>query len=425
MHKTYHGTVKSFAKLSVAALLKDNLRQAGFVTPTLIQSKALLPALDGRDILGTAQTGTGKTLAFILPILERLMHSRGRRIEALVLVPTRELAMQVLDTLNLVGKGSGISSVLVVGGLSEANQLNAIRRGAHVVIATPGRLEDYVRRRLVNLQSVKILVLDEADRMVDMGFLPQMRSIMRDVTKERQTMCFAATLSNKVTHLVHDYLRHPLRVEVGSTIRAVDSVTLRIYEVGREQKLALLVHLLEIEKGTFLVFTRTKHGADIIFRHLSRLGFEAAALHGNKSQNQRTSALKGFQAGRYRVLVATDVAARGLHVDGIAHVINYDLPKGAEVFIHRVGRTGRLKATGTATTFVIPEQIREIREIERILKAKLHRLPLPAHLPAARKTKLHRPAARKTKLHRPAARKAQRRRPAAPPPSRRSGGKVP
>jgi ATP-dependent RNA helicase RhlE len=415
MHKTYHGTVKSFAKLSVAALLKDNLRQAGFVTPTLIQSKALLPALDGRDILGTAQTGTGKTLAFILPILERLMHSRGRRIEALVLVPTRELAMQVLDTLNLVGKGSGISSVLVVGGLSEANQLNAIRQGAHVVIATPGRLEDYVRRRLVNLQSVKILVLDEADRMVDMGFLPQMRSIMRDVTKERQTMCFAATLSNKVTHLVHDYLRHPLRVEVGSTIRAVDSVTLRIYEVGREQKLALLVNLLEIEKGTFLVFTRTKHGADKVFRHLSRLGFEAAALHGNKSQNQRTSALKGFQAGRYRVLVATDVAARGLHVDGIAHVINYDLPKGAEVFIHRVGRTGRLKATGTATTFVIPEQIREIREIERILKAKLDRLPLPAHLPAVRKTKLHRPAARK----------AQRRRPAAPPPSRRSGGKVP
>jgi ATP-dependent RNA helicase RhlE len=377
------GPVKTFDELPIAALLKGNLRQAGFVTPTPVQAASLGPALAGRDILGTAQTGTGKTLAFVLPILERLLHARGGGIEALVLLPTRELAMQVLETLNLAGKGSGVASALVVGGLSEANQLSAIRAGARAVIATPGRLEDYVRRRLVSLKSVKILVLDEADRMVDMGFLPQMRSIMRDVARERQTMCFAATLGKEVAHLVHDYLRDPLRVEIGSTARAAGSVALRVCEVRREQKLALLVHLLETEKGTFLVFTRTKHGANALCRRLEQRGFAAAALHGNKSQAQRSKALAGFKTGRHRVLVATDVAARGIHVDRIAHVVNFDMPQEAEVFIHRVGRTGRVEETGTATTFVTPEETRDVREIERLLGAKIERLPLPSHLPAA------------------------------------------
>src|SRR3989344_8084540 len=228
--KTHGQKINTFAELSITALLKHNLEKAGFRTPTPIQASSLLPALEGRDILGTAQTGTGKTLAFSLPILERLIQSRERGIEALVLLPTRELAMQVLDTLKLLGKGTGIPATLVVGGLAESRQLEEIRRGARLVIATPGRLNDYIQRNLINLGVIKILVLDEADRMVDMGFLPQMRRIMNVIPKNRQTMCFAATLDKSVAHLVHDYLKNPVRVEIGSTVKPAESVALKIYE---------------------------------------------------------------------------------------------------------------------------------------------------------------------------------------------------
>lgn len=384
--------ITAFTEIPVDSLLKENLTHAHLITPTPIQEATIIPALEGRDILGTAQTGTGKTLAFILPIVQRLMHEERRGIEALVLVPTRELAMQVLDTLRVIGKNSGLSAALVVGGLSESKQIQTIQRGARVVIATPGRLDDYVRRRLVNLQSVKILVLDEADRMVDMGFLPQMENIMRHVATHRQTMCFSATLEKSVAHLVHAYLHNPVRAEIGSTIKPVESVSLRIYEVIREQKIALLSHLLHTEPGTFLVFTRTKYGADKLARKLVQRGFDATVLHGGKTQSQRTRALEEFKSGRHRILVATDIAARGIHVEAIAHVINYDMPQAAEDFIHRVGRTGRVKESGVATTFVMPEEIQDIRTIERILDKKIERAPLPSGL-ASEPRSLHDEAA--------------------------------
>lgn len=370
----------SFSDLALSQVIKNNLAHAQLTAPTPIQASTILPALEGRDILGTARTGSGKTLAFILPIIERLKAESGRGIEALILVPTRELAMQVLDTLRLVGRGTGIPFALVVGGLSESKQLDAIRRGARIVVATPGRLDDYVRRNLVDLNSIKILVLDEADRMVDMGFLPQMRNIVGKIPRERQTMCFSATLDKTVAHLVHEYLKNPFRAEIGSTVKAADTVHLRIYEVPREQKLGLLIHLLEVESGTFLVFTRTKYGADKLFRKLTQRGFDAGVLHGGKSQNQRTRALEGFKGGKHRVLVATDIAARGIHVSGIAHVVNYDMPQIAEDFIHRVGRTGRVEETGVATTFVMPEEAREMQSIERTIGKKIEKIPLPQNL---------------------------------------------
>ena len=372
--------VKLFGELPIAGLLKDNLKRAQFISTTPIQGRALIPALQGRDILGTAKTGSGKTLAFLLPIIDRLMKTNGRGIEALILVPTRELAAQIMDTLKIIGASSGIPVALVVGGLSEFKQLNAIRRGARIVIATPGRLNDYLKRKEVSLKAVKILVLDEADRMVDMGFLPQMRAIMNHVPALRQSMCFSATLDKTVAHLVHDYLKNPLRIEIDSVVKPAESVVLRMFEVAKEQKLFLLIHLLQTEPGTFLVFTRTKHGADKLFRKLVYHGFDAAVLHGGKSQSQRTRALGGFKEGKHRVLIATDIAARGIHIDKIGHVINYDLPQNAEDFIHRVGRTGRVKESGVAVTFVTPEDAYDIRTIERLVGKKIERLTLPPGL---------------------------------------------
>ena len=375
-----NASLRQFSDLSVSDVIKRNLASEHLTTPMPIQAATLIPALEGRDILGTARTGSGKTLAFLLPIVERLIKEPGRGVEALVLVPTRELAMQVLETLKIVGRGTGISFALVVGGLSEVRQLEAIRRGARIVIATPGRLEDYVRRNLVNLATTKILVLDEADRMVDMGFMPQMRTIVERIPRERQTMCFSATLEKSVAHLVHDYLKNPYRAEIGSTIRAAETVFLKAYLVAREQKLSLLIHLLEVEGGTYLIFTRTKYGADKLFRKLVQRGFDVGVLHGGKTQSQRTRALEGFKGGKHRVLVATDIAARGIHVSGIAHVVNYDMPQVAEDFIHRVGRTGRVEETGTATTFVMPEETGEMQTIERTLGKKIERIPLPQNL---------------------------------------------
>ncbi len=372
--------MKTFDELSIAPLLKENLKRARLTVPTPVQAGAIPVALEGKDVLGTAQTGTGKTAAFGLPILEKLMKTRGQGIEALVLVPTRELAMQVMETFARIGKGSGIRAVEVVGGFAESRQLESIRHGARLVVATPGRLDDYVKRKLVDLRGVKILVLDEADRMVDMGFLPQMRSIMNAIPKERQTMCFSATLEPSVARLVHEYLKNPVRVEIGSTTKPVERIKLQVYEVLREQKASLLSHMLTHEAGTFLVFTRTKYGADKLARKLQRAGFDAAVIHGGRSQSQRTAALHGFKQGKHRVLVATDIASRGIHVHGIAHVVNYDLPQVPEDFIHRVGRTGRVEASGVATTFVMPEDLRDMRLIERLLEARVERLPLPQGL---------------------------------------------
>jgi ATP-dependent RNA helicase RhlE len=308
--------------------------------------------------------------------MERLDAQPGQGIEALVLVPTRELAMQVLEAYTVLRGRKTTDAALVVGGLSEQKQLQTIRRGARLVVATPGRLEDFMRRKLVKLQSVKILVLDEADRMLDMGFLPAIQRIVGALPEERQTMCFSATLEASVSKLVKDYMRHPVRVEVGNTLKPSDRVKLQIFEVPSEKKLGLLQNLLNGENGSFLVFAKTRFGTERLAGKLTRAGYEAAMIHGDRSQSQRTAALQGFQQGKYRVLVATDVAARGIHVQNIAHVINYDLPQVPEDFIHRVGRTGRASERGVASTFATRQEIGDIRKIERTLKITMERLPL-------------------------------------------------
>jgi ATP-dependent RNA helicase RhlE len=366
----------NFSELPLSAALQERLAAGNFKIPTPVQAGAIPPALLGKDVLATAQTGTGKTLGFLIPIMERLDAQPGQGIEALVLVPTRELAMQVLEAYTVLRGRKTTDAALVVGGLSEQKQLQTIRRGARLVVATPGRLEDFMRRKLVKLQNVKILVLDEADRMLDMGFLPAIQRIVAALPEERQTMCFSATLEASVSKLVKDYMRQPVRVEVGNTLKPSDRVKLQIFEVPSEKKLGLLQNLLNGENGSFLVFAKTRFGTERLALKLSRAGFEAAMIHGDRSQSQRTAALQGFQQGKYRVLVATDVAARGIHVQNIAHVINYDLPQVPEDFIHRVGRTGRASERGVASTFATRQEIGDIRRIERTLKITMERLPL-------------------------------------------------
>lgn len=373
--------MKLFSELTLSPSLQANLAKHGFRTPTPVQAGAIPPGLDGQDVLATAQTGTGKTLAFLIPMLERLRSTEARGVQAVVLVPTRELAMQVMDTLAKVQPGTGVRGALVVGGLSEVPQLAAIRQGAHILVATPGRLQDFLKRRLVRLDAVRILVLDEADRMLDMGFRPAIEAIVKTLPTQRQTLFFSATLDPEVAHLVDRYLKSPVRVEIGSTRKPAEGVKLRLFEVQRDLKLGLLQHLLHAEQGSFLVFARTKHGTDKLARKLEQAGVNAARIHGDRTQGQRTAALEGFKAGKFRVLVATDVAARGIHVDNVAHVVNFDLPQVAEDFIHRVGRTGRAQATGTATTFATPEERADVRAIEKAIKLSLDREAVPANLP--------------------------------------------
>ena len=366
-----------FTDFNISDSLKTRLTNAGFTTPTPVQAKAIPPALEGNDILATASTGTGKTLSFLIPMIQRMdatsvPSTKGKRgpIRALILLPTRELAMQVLDAYWKLVPGSKNDAVLVCGGLSENNQLDQLDRGPRLVVATPGRLEDYLRRRAVNIGSVEMLVLDEVDRMLDMGFLPAIRRIVGAVPKTRQTMCYSATLDANIREIVRDYVNKPVRVEIGQTSKPSDQVALRVYTVMQDQKLGLLDQMLRQEEGTFLVFSRTKHGADRISKKLERLGHDVDVIHGDRSQSQRTAALKGFSTGKHRVLVATDVAARGIDVQDIAHVVNYDLPNASDDFVHRIGRTGRAGAKGVATTFVMPQEKHDARKLERELKIK-------------------------------------------------------
>jgi ATP-dependent RNA helicase RhlE len=366
--------MQNFSELQISNYTKERLSLAKFATPTPVQAAAIPQALEGKDVLATAQTGTGKTLAFLVPIIERLLASKTKGIEALVLVPTRELAMQVVDQYNAL-RGKQLSpAALVVGGLPEAKQLAAIRAGARLVVATPGRLEDYLGRNLFNFRGLHVLVLDEADRMLDMGFLPAIRRIAAVLPKERQTLCFSATLEASVVHLVKDYMRSPVRLAFGSTLKPSENVRVQAFEVSSAHKQDLLQQLLGKETGRVLVFARTKRGTDKLARNLNREGFAAAVIHGDRSQSQRTAALTGFQQGRYRILVATDVAARGIHVQDIAHVINYDLPEIAENFIHRVGRTGRAGKSGVASTLFGREQRSELMQLERTLGIRMERM---------------------------------------------------
>ena len=366
-----------FSDFKISDTLKGRLTAAGFKTPTPVQAKAIPPALEGADILATASTGTGKTLSFLIPMIEHMdatsaPSSKGKRgpIRSLILLPTRELAMQVLEAYAKLVPNAKNDAVLVCGGLSENTQLDQLGRGPRLVVATPGRLEDYLRRRAVSINAVEMLVLDEVDRMLDMGFLPAIRRIVGALPRTRQTMCYSATLDANIREIVRDYVRNPVRVEIGQTSKPSEQVELRAYTVMQDQKLGLLDQMLKEETGTFLVFSRTKHGADRISKKLERLGHDVDVIHGDRSQSQRTAALKGFAGGKHRVLVATDVAARGIDVQDIAHVVNYDLPNGSDDFVHRIGRTGRAGAKGVATTFVMPQEKSDARKMERELKIK-------------------------------------------------------
>jgi len=374
--------MKNFSDLPLSALLKSNLAKYGFTETTPVQAQAIEPALAGTDLVATAQTGTGKTLAFVLPLIHllgKLPPQTG--IRSVILTPTRELAMQIHETFVKMAAGTGIRATVVVGGVSERTQLNSIRQGAQVLLATPGRLCDFLSRQLVDLGKVRILVLDEADRMLDMGFLPSVKRIMAALPADRQTMMFSATIESSVKHLVSTQVRNAVRIEVGSTIKPVEQVDLHLYEVEQDGKLGLLQTMLREEAGSFLVFARTKRGADRLSKKLSHEGVKSAAIHGDRSQNQRNQALRGFQDGQYRVLVATDVAARGIHVEGISHVVNYDLPQVPEDFIHRVGRTGRAGARGTASTFATRSERAEVAHIERTLTTRLIRRPVSNGVP--------------------------------------------
>jgi ATP-dependent RNA helicase RhlE len=360
--------------MPLSAGLQQKLAQFHFITPTPVQASAIPPALEGKDVLATAQTGTGKTLAFLIPIIEQLAaRAEARQVSALILVPTRELAIQVHEQ-HAKLQGSNVPpAALVMGGTSEQRQIQAIRQGASVVVATPGRLEDYLRRKLIDLRQVKILVLDESDRMLDMGFLPAIRRIVAALPRQRQTLCFSATLEASVANLVNDYMSNPVRVALGSVSKPADTVELQAFEVPQADKSAVLRQLLYLEKGQTLIFARTKHGTERLARSLARDGFTAAMIHGDRTQSQRTGALSGFEDGKFQVLVATDVASRGIHVDNVAHVINYDLPQIPEDFIHRVGRTGRMGSAGRASTLVSGAEIGELRSMERALKLKIAR----------------------------------------------------
>ena len=369
----------TFSDLIASPVLRKYLASAKFVEPTPIQAQAIPPALLGLDVVATAQTGTGKTLAFSLPIIEILGRATlSSKPQVLVLTPTRELAIQIYEAFTAISYNTGIRAAVVVGGMSEQKQLQAMKRGVQVVIATPGRLCDFLKRKLVVLDGVKIAVLDEADRMLDMGFIPDVERILRLTSPERQTLFFSATFEAGATAaLISKHMKNPTRITVGSTTKPAENIEMHLYQVDQDRKLGLLNSLLKTQHGSFLVFARTKHGAEKLAKKLAVGGVKSTAIHGDRSQNQRNAALKGFQDGQYRVLVATDVAARGIHVDNIAHVVNYDLPQAPEDFIHRVGRTGRAGAAGVASTFATSAERNSIRAIERTLKMTLTRRDLP------------------------------------------------
>lgn len=365
--------MSTFLELPLSVDLQQRLAAAKFTTLTPIQEQAIVPALQGKDIIGTAQTGTGKTLAFLIPLIEMLNREPSRQPKALVLLPTRELAMQVEEQYEQLRNNRLTKAALIVGGVPEKRQIQALRGGTALTIATPGRLQDFISRKLINLRETKIVVLDEADRMLDMGFLPAVQRILAILPHKRQTLCFSATMEQSVASLVNDYMKQPVRIALGSVLKPAASIQLKAYEVRPGEKMDMLRQLLCAQAGQTLIFTRTKRGTERLARELVRDGFSAAMIHGDRSQSQRNAAWTGFQEGRYQVLVATDIAARGLHMDDVAHVINYDLPKMAEDFIHRVGRTGRAGCQGCASTIVTAAELGGLMSIEHALQLRMER----------------------------------------------------
>ncbi len=357
----------AFKALGLADQLVQGILATGYIAPTEIQSRAIPLAIAGRDIIGCANTGTGKTAAFVLPILNKLAlsESRTHHIKALILTPTRELAQQIEDAIAEYGRFMHLRTVSLYGGTNMQNQLKKLQRGVDIVVATPGRLLDHLQRRSVDLSKIEVLVLDEADRMFDMGFIADVRKIISYSPATRQTLLFSATMSKEVRDLVKNIQKHPELIEIGDRRSPVKTVTQNFYSIQQDKKGDLLLHILQTLKlDSVLVFSRTKHGADKISHKLERQGIKSTAIHSNKTQAQRERALAGFKQGQYHVLVATDVAARGIDVDGISHVINFDIPTYAEDYIHRIGRTGRAEHTGDAISFVAREEIKHVKKIE-------------------------------------------------------------
>lgn len=368
----------SFSNLDLHPDLLRGIRDLGFVRPTPIQTEAVPPGLAGKDLIACAMTGSGKTAAFLLPIMHHLLTHPRRATRALVLTPTRELAAQILDDLRALGKHTPITAAAVFGGVGMGPQETAFRRKVDVLIATPGRLLDHLRADYARLDQIEHLVLDEADRMLDMGFLPDVKRIIGRLPERRQTLLFSATMPDPIVALTRSLLHSPVRIQLQRRAAPAEGITQAVYPVPQELKSGLLTALLARgDLNEALVFTRTKHRADRLTKTLVRAGVNAERIHGNRSQAQRTAALAGFKAGRFRVLVATDIAARGIDVEALGHVVNFDVPKVPEDYIHRVGRTARAEATGDAFTFVAPEEESDLRAIERTVGQRLPRVRVP------------------------------------------------
>jgi ATP-dependent RNA helicase RhlE len=376
--KNTESSKNSFHQLGLDTPILKVLDRLEFHTPTPIQVNAIPDALKGEDIIGVAQTGTGKTLAFGLPIIQGLIRKGG---QGLIILPTRELALQVEEAMHQVAGSFGLRTSMIIGGANMAQQIKSLKKNPHVIIGTPGRIINHIEDKTIRLDRVSMLVLDEADRMLDMGFEPQIRKIMHVLPKERQTMLFSATMPKEIIELATKYMKKPTHVEVARQGTTAERVHQEFYIVARNQKKHLLELLLKEHKGSVIVFSRTKYGAKKICKDVNRMNDKAAEIHSNRSLGQRKQALEGFKKGNYRVLVATDIAARGIDVDDIALVINYDVPEDAEDYVHRVGRTARAGKEGRAITFIMPSQSDKLRKIENLIETKLLQKHLPEGLP--------------------------------------------
>lgn len=364
-----------FKKFGLSDPLVQGILATGYTAPTEIQSQAIPTAIEGEDIIACAQTGTGKTAAFVLPILDRLSHERSggkRSARSLILTPTRELAVQIERSILNYGQFTKLKALAVYGGVSINKQISTLRRGVDIVVATPGRLIDHIERKTIKLSGIEVLVLDEADRMLDMGFVHDVNRIVAKLPKKRQTLLFSATISPEIKKLSANMMKSPKVIQIGRPCNPIDTITQHIYSVEKSMKMDLLLHMIEEWKMfSVLIFSRTKHGADKISQKLKRANIIAVSIHSGRTQNQRQRALDGFRSGKFQVMVATDIAARGIDVEGISHVINYDVPTHAEDYVHRIGRTGRAAATGDAITFVSREEGRYLREIGKFIERKL------------------------------------------------------
>jgi len=360
-----------FNNFGLSDPLVRGILATGYTAPTEIQTQALPAAIKGKDIIGCAQTGTGKTAAFVLPILNRLGHERATKkkfVRSLIITPTRELALQIEKSINGYGRFLQLKTLAVYGGVSIRTQLTSLRRGVDIVVATPGRLLDHMQRHTIDLSRVEVFVLDEADRMFDMGFIKDVRKIIAALPKKRQTLLFSATMPPAVKTLAEGIQKSPIMIQIGQQRNPIETITQHLYFVEKNLKIDFLLHLLkEGQMYSVLVFSRTKRGADRINRRLERAGIVSVAIHSDRTQGQRQKAMEGFKAGKYQVMVATDIAARGIDVTGISHVINFDVPAIAEDYIHRIGRTGRAEATGDAITFVSRDEIKQLNQIERFI----------------------------------------------------------